>query len=203
MALIREYDRTEYPLRLQTSCIDGRAHLLQPFIPADKWNLKDRQTHRKETKRYTPQLPLPVPESASASAPYMASIIWELPDISSCQEIHHRIIAHIHGNQLWAFRVVLPTGPGNLAVVRVWIIKTVLFGSRSIQKPDLLLPAGPNLDPYLLTCGCCLVYIDPWVRISGSEFRVFYLWWHSDILLFIGNDRCLYISVIFELSGSL
>ena len=77
------------------------------------------------------------------------------------------------------------------------------FGSRTVLKPDPLLLGGPNLDPYPLTRGFCRVQLDPSVPIAGSAFQVFYLWFHSDVLLLIANDRCLYVVVIFELIGSL
>jgi hypothetical protein len=43
---------------------------------------------------------LPAPESTSAPAPYLHSFGWELPDFSSRQEVHHRLIAFFHGKQL-------------------------------------------------------------------------------------------------------
>jgi hypothetical protein len=94
-------------------------------------------------------------------------------------------------------------GPGNPPAVRVWTGKIVWFGSRTVQKPDLLLLGEPNPDPYLLTRGFCRGWLDPSVPISGSAFWVFYLWSYTDILLLIAKDRCLYIFVIFELIGNL
>jgi len=99
--------------------------------------------------------------------------------------------------------IVLGKGPGNPPAVRIWLGKTGRFRSRTIQKPDPLLLGGPNLDPYLLTCGFCWVWRDPSVPISSAAFRVFYSWSHSDILMLIPKDRCLYIVVIFQLIGSL
>ena len=98
---------------------------------------------------------------------------------------------------------MLATGPGNTPAVRVWTAKTGRFGSRPVQKPDPLTLGGPNPDPYLSTRGFRRVGLDPSVPISGSAFGVSHLWSHSDILLLIAKDRCLYICVIFELIGSL
>jgi len=64
-------------------------------------------------------------------------------------------------------------GPGNPPAVRVWTGKTVWFGSRTVQKPDLLLPGGPNPAPYPSTHGFCRVLLDPFGPISGSAFLVF------------------------------
>ena len=94
-------------------------------------------------------------------------------------------------------------GPGNPPAVWVWTRKTVQFGSKPVQKPDPLLLGGPSPDPYPLTRGFCLVWLDPSFPISASAFRVFLLLSYSDILLLIVKDRCLYISVIFELVGTL
>jgi len=47
-----------------------------------------------------PLPPLPTPESGCAPAPYLQSFRRELPDISSRQEVHHRLIALFHGKQL-------------------------------------------------------------------------------------------------------
>jgi len=69
--------------------------------------------------------------------------------------------------------LVLATGPGNPPAVQVWTGKTVLFGTRTVQKPDPQLLGGPNLDPYTSPRGFCRVSLDPSVPMSGSSFRVF------------------------------
>jgi len=81
--------------------------------------------------------------------------------------------------------VVLATGPGNPPAVRVWTAKTGRFGSRTVQKPDPLTLGGPDPDPYPSTRGFRRVWLDPSVPVSGSAFRVSYLWSHSDMLLLI------------------
>jgi len=68
---------------------------------------------------------------------------------------------------------VLATGPGNPPAVRVWPAKTGRFGSRPVQKPDLLRLGRPTPDPYPSTRGFCRVWLDPSVTMSGSAFRVF------------------------------
>jgi hypothetical protein len=40
--------------------------------------------------------------------------------------------------------LLLAMGPGNTPAVRVWTGKTVQFGSRPVQHPDLELLGGPN-----------------------------------------------------------
>jgi hypothetical protein len=55
---------------------------------------------RKEKNGYKPTAAAPAPESASAPAPYRHSFGRELPDFSSRQEVHHRLIALFHGKQL-------------------------------------------------------------------------------------------------------
>ena len=52
-----------------------------------------------------PLPPLPAPVSASAPAPYLQSFGRELPDFSSRQEVHHRLITLFHGKQLWDLHV--------------------------------------------------------------------------------------------------
>ena len=81
--------------------------------------------------------------------------------------------------------VVLATCPGNLPAVRVWTAKTGRFGSRPVQKPDLLTLGRPNPDRYPSTRRFRWVWRDLSVPISGSAFRVSHLWWHSDMLLLI------------------
>ena len=71
--------------------------------------------------------------------------------------------------------VVLATGPGNPPVVRVRTGKTVLFCSRTVQKPDPQRLGRPNPDPYPSTRGFCWVWLDPSVPIAGSVFQVFLL----------------------------
>jgi len=82
-------------------------------------------------------------------------------------------------------QLVLATGPGNPPAVRVWAAKTGRCGSRTVQKPDPLTLGVPNPDPYVSTRGLCRVWVDLSVPISGSAFRVSYLWSHSDMLLLI------------------
>jgi len=82
-------------------------------------------------------------------------------------------------------RLVLATGPGNPSAVRVWTAKTRRFSSRTVQKLDPLTVGGPNPDPYPSTCRFRRVWRVPAVPISGSAFRVSYLWSHSDMLLSI------------------
>jgi len=74
---------------------------------------------------------------------------------------------------IWRMCLVLATGPGYPAAVRVWTGKTVRFGSRPVQIPDPQFLGGPNPDPYPSTRGFCRVWLDPSVPISGLYFRVF------------------------------
>jgi len=82
-------------------------------------------------------------------------------------------------------RVVFATGPGNPPAVWVLTAKMGRFGSRTVQKPDPLTLGGQNPDPYPSTCGFRRVWLDPSFPISGSAFRVPYLWSPSDMLLLI------------------
>jgi len=84
-----------------------------------------------------------------------------------------------------AAHIVLATGPGNPAAVRVWTAKTGRFGSRTVKKLDPQTLGGPNPDPYPSTRGFRRVWLDLSVPISGSAFRVSYLWSHSDMRLLI------------------
>ena len=70
------------------------------------------------------------------------------------------------------FRLLLAMGLGNPPAVWVWTGKTVLFGSRTIQQPDLLLLGGPSPAPYLSTRGFRQVWLDPSGPISGFAFWV-------------------------------
>jgi len=79
----------------------------------------------------------------------------------------------------------LTTGPGNPPAVRVWTAKTGRFGSRNVRKPNPLTLGGRNTDPYPSTRGFCQLWLDPSVPITGSAFRVSYLWSHSEMLLLI------------------
>ena len=49
----------------------------------------------------------------------------------------------------------------------------VLFGSRTVQKHDMLRLGEANPDPYPSTRGFCRVWLVPSVPISGSMFWVF------------------------------
>jgi len=93
--------------------------------------------------------------------------------------------------------------PGNLPAVRVWTAKTGVFGSRPVEKPELLIYGGPNPNLCWSTHGICRVWLDPAVPISGSAFRVLHLWSHSDILLLIVNYWDWYITVHFGSIGRL
>ena len=84
-----------------------------------------------------------------------------------------RSLVHLFQIHHLLFWVVLATGPGNPPAVRVWTGKTVRFGSRTIQTPDLLLLGGRDRAPYPSTRGFCRVQLDPSGPISGSAFRVF------------------------------
>jgi hypothetical protein len=70
-------------------------------------------------------------------------------------------------------RLVLAMSPGNPPAVRGRTGKTVLFGSRTVQKQDPKCLGGPNPDSYPSTLGFCRVGQDLSVSISGSVFRVF------------------------------
>jgi hypothetical protein len=69
--------------------------------------------------------------------------------------------------------VLLATGPGNPPADRVPTAKTVQFGSKPVQKPDMLHLRRQNPDPYLSTHRVRGVSLDLLVPISGSGFRVF------------------------------
>jgi len=66
---------------------------------------------------------------------------------------------------------VLAMGPGNPPAVPDWTGKTVWFGSKTIQEPDLLLLGGPDLAPYPSTRGFCRDWLDLSGPISGFAFR--------------------------------
>jgi hypothetical protein len=59
----------------------------------------------KKQKDINPLLPLPIPESASAPVPYNQLFGQECSNISSQQAVHHRLVAHFRGNQLWHWQV--------------------------------------------------------------------------------------------------
>ena len=63
---------------------------------------REKGKERKGTKgtTITPHRRLPAPESASAPPPYRRSFGRELPDVSSRQEVHHRLVALFNGKQL-------------------------------------------------------------------------------------------------------
>jgi len=67
---------------------------------------------------------------------------------------------------------VLATGTGDPPAVRVWTRKWFLFGSRTVQKANLLHSGSPNAAPYLSTRGCHLVCPDLSGPISGFALRV-------------------------------
>jgi len=72
-----------------------------------------------------------------------------------------------------AVALVLATGWGNLPGVWVWTCKMVRFGSRTIQKPNLLLLGRPNPYLYPSTCRFCCVLLDPSAPMSGSVSQDF------------------------------
>ena len=63
-------------------------------------------------------------------------------------------------------------GPGNAPAVWVWTRKTFQFGSRPIQKADLLLLGGRNPAPYPWTHRFYWVWLDLSGPISGFPFWV-------------------------------
>ena len=94
-------------------------------------------------------------------------------DPHNCVDPHGWVVSSLLTFILRSMSLVLATGPGNVPVVRVSTGKTVLFGSKPIQKPDPELLCGPNLYPYPSTHGLCRVWLDPSVPVSGSPSRVF------------------------------
>jgi len=68
--------------------------------------------------------------------------------------------------------VVWPTGRGNPPAVGVLTGKTFWFGSRIVQKPDLLLLGGPNPAPFPSTHWLCQVWLQLSSPISGFAFWV-------------------------------
>jgi len=63
--------------------------------------LRDRtKKKRKEKNGYKSTAAPPAPESTSAPAPYRHSFGRELPDFSSRQELHPRLVALFHRKQL-------------------------------------------------------------------------------------------------------
>jgi len=67
--------------------------------------------------------------------------------------------------------VVLPTGPGNPPAVRVWIGKTVRFGSGLVQKPDPQLLGRRNSYLYPSNRGV----LPGWSRPVGSNLLISFL----------------------------
>jgi len=80
------------------------------------------------------------------------------------------LISHwVYSGMIW---LVLATGLGDAAAVRIWTGKMVWFGSRNVQDPSLLLLGGPNLAPDASTLGFCRVWQDSMGPISGFAFWV-------------------------------
>ena len=67
---------------------------------------------------------------------------------------------------------VIATGPDNMPAVCVPAGNTIRFGSRTVQKPNQQRIGRPYPDPYVSTRGCCRVWLDLSVLISGYLFRV-------------------------------
>jgi len=99
--------------------------------------------------------------------------------------------------------IVLATGPGILAAVRVWTAEMGRVTSRPVQNPDQLTLDGPNLDPYPSTHRFRWGWLDLTVPISGPAFRVWHLWSHSNILLMIVKYGHWYNTVHFRCIGCL
>jgi len=117
--------------------------------------------------------------------------VWEEVDCKLRRQLSEE-------NQTIGGYLVLATGPGDPPAVQVWTAKTGRFGSRTVQKPNPLNLGGPILHPYPSTRGFRRVWLDPSVPISGSAFRVSYLWSHSDMLLLIVKYWHLYVKVHFR-----
>jgi len=69
--------------------------------------------------------------------------------------------------------LVRAAGRGTQPALQVRTTKTVWFGLRPVQKPDLLPLGGAIPYPYPSTQGYCQVQLGPLVQISNSAFRVF------------------------------
>jgi len=111
-------------------------------------------------------------------SPQQPSTIVSLPGKLACLQSGQSFVQKVEHitsvtQETLSIRVVLATGPGNPPAVLVWIGKTVLFGSRPIQKPDPELLGGPNPYLYQSTCWFWRVCLDQSVPVSGSAFRVF------------------------------
>jgi len=88
---------------------------------------------------------------------------------------HARKGAHPRQNLV---QLLIAMGLDNPPAVRVWTGRMVWFGSRTVQKPDLLLLSRPNAAPYPSTRRSRRVWLDPSGPISGFAFWVLYLWSH-------------------------
>jgi hypothetical protein len=98
--------------------------------------------------------------------------------------------------------LLLSMGLGNPPAVGVWTTQTGLFGSRPVQKPDPLTLGWWNPATYPFTWKICQGWLDPWVPISSSRYRVSYLWSHSDMLVLIVRYWHWYITVHFDVLGT-
>jgi len=85
---------------------------------------------------------------------------------------------------IWGI-VVLATDPDNLPAVEVWLAAMGRFGSRPVQKSDVLTLGGSKPDTYLSTNGFCRVWVDLLVLISRSASRDSHVWSHSDVVVLI------------------
>jgi hypothetical protein len=95
-------------------------------------------------------------------------------------------------------RLVIATGLGDQPAVRIWTTETGQFGSRPVQKPNLLTLGRPNLDPYLSTHGFHRILLDLSVPIPGSALLVSNLCSHSDMLLLTVTYGHWYVTVHFR-----
>ena len=69
--------------------------------------------------------------------------------------------------------LVLATDQGNRPAFWVTSTKMNLFGPRPVQKPGPLPVGGPHRNPYPASGGFRRDWLEMYVPISGSAFRVF------------------------------
>jgi len=109
------------PLRLRAGRLDGGAPLLLPVVPfwqkkesIQKWQIYIIQRKRDEIKESPPDLTPPPPfahrllllrRPLPAGSCSSARFGQEFPDIRGRQEVHHRLIAFLYGEQLRDFHV--------------------------------------------------------------------------------------------------
>jgi len=155
-----------YPLCLRASRLDGGAPPPLPFVPADKWKMRDRQKGKeRRTEWYNSAAASAAPEPQALSPLHTATSFGrKLPDLSGRQEVHHRLVALFYGKKLRDLHMPASALGERFLLSEVTTTAGTYPGTLKLDSKISLLRHRLNLSPAMPTsmwasiivsiCGC-------------------------------------------------